>query len=390
VTHRWISRLALVCLTALTALPTLATSPIRYRVTDLGFLPASGSQPLNTLAEAINDSGQITGMASIGGDGYAMVWDAVTGLRAIDSLPLRVTPTPFERGLGINSLGQVVGTSAADGSAFVWDPVSGVRSVDGGPFPVAGAFNPNGLVSANDINTSGTIVGRAYSTAPAIWDPVSGTRPVFTGAIVGDSTAINDAGQVVGYSRSTPHGFFWQPGSAVISIAGLPNADGAIPRDVNMPGVVVGHARIGTASLAFIWDVVNGTRYIGDLRNAGSGSSAFALNDDGYVVGNSASPGGASSAFIWHASLGMQDLNLLVDAADPMSGTFHVFSALDINNSGQIVAQGLVDGDARQRSFLLTPVPEARTYVLMLVGLLSILAILRRRGHGADRRTLDV
>ncbi len=155
-----------------------------------------------------------------------------------------------------------------------------------------------------------------------------------------------------------------------------------------MSVVVVGHASSGTASLAFIWDAVEGTRYLGDLRNAGSGSSAFALNDDGYVVGNSASSQGVSSAFIWHASFGMQDLNLLIDSADPMSGTFRIFSALDINNSGQIVAQGLVDGDARQHSFLLTPVPEARTYVLMLVGLLFVAAISRLRATGATRRNL--
>ncbi len=165
---RWLFRLAVVGITMLTALPTLAVSPIRYRVTDLGFLPASGNLPRNTLAEAINDAGQITGLTSVGSDGYAMVWDAANGLRAIDTLPLRMTLAPFERGLGINSLGQIVGTSAADGSAFIWDAVSGVRSVDGGPFPAAGGFNPNGLVAANDINASGTVVGRSYATAPAI------------------------------------------------------------------------------------------------------------------------------------------------------------------------------------------------------------------------------
>ncbi|MCC7416644.1 MAG: DUF3466 family protein [Acidobacteria bacterium] len=383
-TSRWITRALLACMALVPLLPAAAHAATLYRVTDLGFLPAATGEVTNTLAEAINDTGQITGMATAGANGYAFLWDAGGGLRAVDALPLRAAPFYFERGLGINAAGQIAGNSTADGSTFLWDPVQGVRRVDGGPFPPGGIFNPDALVSANDINATGTIVGRSWSVAPVMWNAATGAQSVLPRGAVGAATAINDAGQIVGYTNAMVHGFLWQDGVGAIAIAGLAGTSSAVPADVNMAGVVVGEAAMGTASLAFIWDAANGTRYLGDLQNAGAGSRALAINDLGFVVGSSASISGSASGFVWHASTGMVDLNLAIDPSDPLFGRFRVFTALDINAAGQIVGQGLVDGDGRQHSFLLTPVPEPQTWAMVLAGL-ALTGVFARRRAAGDR-----
>jgi hypothetical protein len=59
----------------------------------------------------------------------------------------------------------------------------------------------------------------------------------------------------------------------------------------------------------------------------------------------------------------MIDLNLLID---PTTG-WVLNEASGINESGQIVGWGLHNGQTR--AFLITPVPEASTYGMMLAGL---------------------
>jgi len=72
------------------------------------------------------------------------------------------------------------------------------------------------------------------------------------------------------------------------------------------------------------------------------------------------------------------DLN---DLVDPVSAAgWHLDIALGINDAGQIVGYGLLDGNLR--GFLLSallPVPEPSTWALMFLGL---------AGHGLRRHIL--
>ena len=91
---------------------------------------------------------------------------------------------------------------------------------------------------------------------------------------------------------------------------------------------------------------------LGTLGGAYSqASSALGINDLGRVVGWSASPDWAEHAFLYENGR-MTDLN---DLIDPESG-WVLTAADDINNLGQIVGEGVRNG--QNRAFLLTPVPE--------------------------------
>jgi probable HAF family extracellular repeat protein len=72
-------------------------------------------------------------------------------------------------------------------------------------------------------------------------------------------------------------------------------------------------------------------------------SAGNAINNLGQVVVES------GDAFIWSQATGMLDLNGLI----PANSGWNLTWAFAINDSGQIVGQGLINGESH--AFLLTP-----------------------------------
>ena len=204
--------------------------------------------------------------------------------------------------------------------------------------------------------------------------------------------SINDLGHVVGYSPEgryqNPTGFLFRNGASIL----LGNPGGScfvqqnrsclassIAYDVNNTDQVVGSYIPPTYSVgipldyiqhAYLWedgDFVD----LGTLGRQDERTTATAINDDGLVVGNSISSA-RTTGFLWHSTSGMIDLNDLL----PESFEYiKITSAIDINETGQILAQGQ---DTRNGNavigILLSPVslvPEPSTSALLLVGLLA-------------------
>jgi probable HAF family extracellular repeat protein len=300
----------------------------------------------------------------------------------------------------INSAGQIAG--AANGRATLWQN---------------GALTDLGTAGrANDLNDTGQVVGQSGAF---LWDSSSGLRPLNFSAAYG----VNSSSQVVGTSnvynitmgKTVPHAYFWSPGGGAQDInaylAG--GGDGSEARAINQEGQVVGWTQhyisldsgwygagwTAISNNAYVWDSATSTRTSVGALPGDSASRALDINNLGQVIGTSGNVVGIRyvgyvytprEAFLWQngvlTDLGMPsasaindlgevvgghslwqsgtltDLNTLID---PSSG-WVITSALDINDNGQIVGQGTLNGVAH--SFLLDPADPSGTVGFAVTG----------------------
>lgn len=179
------------------------------------------------------------------------------------------------------------------------------------------------------------------------------------------SLAINDSSQIAGSFNPVPghseisHAFRYDNSGLVdlgLSFGVLANS---YANDINSQGTVVGYS----ASGAFYYDAAGMHTFTSPST---PGAQARAINDLGQIVGTRmivTNSTGVAGAFFYYPGSPAIDLN---DTLANGSG-WHLLEATDINNLGQIVGNGMLNG--QRTSFLLTPIPEPETYALMLVGL---------------------
>jgi probable HAF family extracellular repeat protein len=263
--------------------------------------------------------------------------------------------------IGISNANHVVGWADIDDTrmhAVLVTPVSGLWFTDS---------DPNDLV--NDLLVDlGTL-------PPAGADPVS------------SATAVNDAGQVTGYSytvgldgRAAYHAFLvtptdsngdgavdtWFTGTAGVNdlMADLGTLGGANSwgRDINNRTQVVGESDYDAApgahyTRAFLWG--NGT--MSDLGTLGGNfSAASGINSNGDIVGWAGNSDEERHAFVYQDGE-MKDLNdlLCLEAEEGVTITPSIIltEARDINDDGLIVGWGTPRTSSTQetRGFLLIP-----------------------------------
>lgn len=308
-----------------------------YRITDLGDLGGTLVIPL-----AINNAAQVVGRADLPDDMiHAFYFDG----QMHDLGP--------GQAYAINDHGAVA--IDAGNSIVVWTSSAG--------------HTPLGFQGVpSDINNSGQVAGYGEPGA-FVFTPNETvlTLPTLGGVAV--VHALNNSGYAVGFSRgpnySIEHAVLYRDGT-IIDLGVLGDSLSSYAADINSHDQVV-----GGSGAAFVWDDANGMRSLGEL---GVSSDANAINDSGTVVGNYLNDDGLSRGFVWDSANGMRDLNTLI----PTNSGWTIAIANDINNQGQIVGWGNLNGESR--GFLLTPIPEPAAMALALAGL-GALTIFARQGR---------
>lgn len=341
-----------------------ANAGVLYRVIDLGTLPGTGS----SYAFAVNNSGQAVGMSAVGDDMHAFLYDsaAMLDLGVLGNGQLSTVAND------INDSGQVVGHSfgvTTNNRPFLYS---------NGTMTNLGTLGGN-FGNANGINSAGDVVGIASDvngvTHAFLWSAGVmqdlGAFPDVNGfQAYSNAYAINDAGQVVGYSvpGAATRAFLWENG--MMSDLGdlFGGAGSAAAYDINNFGQEVGQSYLDpNTAQPFLWN--NGTML--DLGNLPGQLSGYArgINDLGQVVGMS-----GLSAFLWDSASGLRNLNDLIDAS---GAGWQLTHAYEINENGQIVGFG-INPDGQVHAYMLETVPEPAS-ILMWTAIGSAMAVASRQ-----------
>ncbi|MBN3945101.1 MAG: DUF3466 family protein [Nostoc sp. NMS7] len=342
-----------------------------YSLTDLGSLTGEA----NSYATDINDSGEVTINSLDGSDSF---FYSNGSLQKISPLPgdnqLTVT--------GINNLGQVVGNSVGNNSTgnnpFLYS--NGITQ----PLPIQNAI-------PYAINDRTQVVGGASKLGSFLYTDGIATSIGGTPGTV--AYGLNNLGQVVGILNSNT-AFLYKNGQT-INLGTLPSDTYSSASDINDSGQVVGTSGLTGVDdgRAFLYTSSTGLQDLGRLRPTDLFSFADGINNLGQVVGFSGTnynfytaDGNALQAFLYSDNT-LYDLNdLIAPGSEP---GFTLTAASAINNNGQIVGRGAVNGELH--AFLLTPIssvsvaePTSGVPILSFGAVLILFAALKRKADSSS------
>ena len=326
-----------------------------YIVKDLGVIGTSATSQPSSRATGINSAGQVVGTSSTASgrsDAFLYTNGSMQDLGTFGG--------NFSIATGLNDTGHVVGLSysaAGVGQAFLYN---GIATLNLGTMG-------DSISSANSINSAGQVVGytalKGRDTSFLYNDGLM-QRFIPTGAATFSTAGgINDSGQVAGSDRvnSAPwyHAFRTTITGGIAALSDLGTLGGIESRAVgiNSSGQAVGYSSTTgfTANHAFRTTAKGSIDAASDLGTLG-GTDSFAngINAAGQAVGYSFTSGNtAQHAFLADVTGPMHDLNVSI----PAGSGWVLNSANGINASGQIAGTGTIGGQSH--AFLLNPVPEA-------------------------------
>jgi len=359
-----------------------------YRVTDLGVLPSKEE----SVPAAINGQGLVAGTSSAEASGEGAFRYNPNNPAPMEDIGLS-TRGLNSRGFGINNTGVVVGDSAFIAASTTDSPIRHAALFSNGSVKDLGTLKKQTFSRANSINGFNQVVG---FSGPALdspksraffWSTSTGMIDLGTlGGAYAQAFAINDSGFITGNSQlrssatttETVHAFLSPSpvGASAIGMRDLGTLGGTFSYGmaINAKNHVVGYSTINKVDsrVHAFWFNGNGMKDLGSLAPNSSNpledqSVALGINSSDRVVGYTYLPAlnantdpavqpGTSPvrqvAFVWSQGA-MTDLNKLIGAA---TDTYHLNSAMAINDNGQIAATALSKVTGTRRAVLLTPI----------------------------------
>lgn len=385
------SAFSLAALNFFQSMPAYAFVPSHYNIIDLGTLGGDSS-----FAYGLNEAGDVVGV-SAGADGIdrAFVWSNGS-MRALPDL-----------GFGgvaydINNSGNITG-ALSTGLDYVrpWDGrSSGIDNValwqDGQQLINLGNLGGLPRGEGRAISEDGWIVGTASAPLPEvpgedIWQRAFVSVPnksdlndaeTFPGDIRSFIFDLNTAKQAPGFSVSDNRGGptatdagLWQfnPDGSTRSITpleALAPDQTSVALGINDAGEVVGRSATADGqNVTVYWGAEETSPELLPVltENPGTYVRAWQINNHSVAVGELRDATATERfATLWSKNADEWQ-NIDLQTLIPTESGWDLSGALSINNAGQIVGYGTVDG--QQRAFLLTPeaVPEPSTVTAVVV-----------------------
>jgi probable HAF family extracellular repeat protein len=342
-------------------------------LTDLGVLPggASGNAvwiTANGLVVGTSQNGQFDPLFSGFPENHAVIWrsGAITDLGTLPEGGYESV------GFSANNNGEAVG--------FALNTIPDPYSLAGpGFFPTEtraflwqkGTMLDLGTLGGDDaaaffVNDPGQITGQSYTNTtpnpttglptadPFFWEKGKLQDVGSLGGTLGNPTAFNNRGQVVGISNMagdlTSHPFLWSNKTGLKDLGTLGGNNG-VTNWINDAGDIAGKADLPGPPPqnhnGVLW-TKNGAVMIDlGVLPGDSCANAYYVNSRGQVVGTSESrdlclvPTG-EHAFLWEEDGPLVDLNSLIPSGSSLQLTF----AVAINNRGEIAGFGVPSGCA--------------------------------------------
>lgn len=363
-------------------LPVCANGTILYDVIDLGTLEGH----VDSYAFSVNNVGQAVGFSSeLYAPRRAVLFD-ITGSGSVFPLGPSLLTREYSQANSINEAGIAVGYIALVGGgllsrAVLFQTTGDLDSIYLGGLPY------HRYSEAHSISDAGQVVGYSRSTSAingpslaTLFDPTGHGQNVDLGD--GAAHSINDLGQIVGWSPSSAWGgqatlFDPTGGKQNVSLGDL-GGQASTAYCINDAGLIVGEAYNSLLQpRATIFDPTgNGNNLDLGIIPGYVASVAYAVNNRGEIVGNALRKECREGVCLY-GTLGPPILfdptgggaNIALSALiDPASG-WRLQSAVGINDSGWIVGQG-INRDGEWHGYVLKPIPEPVTIVLLAIGAL--------------------
>jgi len=353
-----------------------------YSVTDLGTLGGNGGG-LQSVADGINNSGQVVGGATAPGGFDAFSYTSSGGMTDLGTLGGSSSVAA-----AINTSGQIVGAASTSGNtgshAFSYTSSGGMTDLGtfGGSYSAAAAINTSGQI-VGWANTSASPPNTGGATSPRAFSYTSGGGMTDLGTLGGSyssAAAINTSGQIVGSANTSgntgSHAFSYTSSGGMTDLGTLGGSYSSAS-GINDNDQIVGSSYTSSGNqYAFSYTSGGGMVDLGAL--AGDVESyANGINNSGQIVG--VSLGATISAFIDNSGT-MVNLNSLIA---PGSG-WDLQAATAINDNGDIVGYGQ-NAAGQYDAFLLTPndlssVPERPTVALYFLAAAALALASRKCG----------
>jgi len=322
-------------------------SATSYSIVDLGVLPGYS----NSYAYKINQNGDVVGsMYAVDNNGAGLPSEAFIYKKG------SITDIGPGTAMGINAQDQVIISQQNYGkNSYMWQ--NGLRS----ELPAA--------ITPKSINDNSDIVGTSNNATAVLLRNGKITNLSVNNS---DATSINNAGYIGGWIENRT--VIWGKNGEIIY--DYNNQNGVFGgQNINehntMVGIGSGNKYYSTAA-PYIYSsaITNPLPLPGSITHSDYGW-ASSINNSGTIVGSTGNFFGNNdfTALLWENGQAY-----ILDSLPGIVGSgWHLSSANDINDSGQIVGAGYLNG--HQRAFLMTPisaVPEPETWLYVTFGIITI------------------